>query len=133
MAGDNWPRLGDYVVARRRQLGFRDRKALSEATGVTDRTLGKLELGHRVSASTLGSIENALQWAPGSCRRILAGGDPQPVKDGTSEPQRPRYQDPTLDYIAGTPGLPDELVQGMIAMARSYRERVGATDQAKSG
>ena len=63
----------DYVVARRAALGMRDRRALSAATGVTDRTLGKLETGHRVSASTLGAVENHLGWAPGSCRRILAG------------------------------------------------------------
>ena len=73
MAGEDWRRLADYVVARRVELGMRDRRALAEATGVTERTLGKLENGQHVSPSTLGMVENRLGWAPGSCRRILAG------------------------------------------------------------
>ena len=76
MAGEDWQRLADYVVARRVELGMRDRRAFAEATGVTERTLGKLENGQRVSPSTLGMVENRLGWAPGSCRRILAGGEP---------------------------------------------------------
>ena len=71
MSGEDWKRLGDYVVARRIALGMRDRRALAAVTGVTDRTLGKLENGKRVSPSTLGAVENHLGWAPGSCRRIL--------------------------------------------------------------
>src|ERR1700689_5770984 len=77
MTGEDWRRLADYVVARRVELGMRDRRAFAEATGVTERTLGKLENGQRVSPSTLGMVENRLGWAPGSCRRILAGGGPQ--------------------------------------------------------
>ena len=40
MAGEDWQRLADYVVARRVELGMRDRRAFAEATGVTERTLG---------------------------------------------------------------------------------------------
>jgi len=65
MAGEDWRRLADYVVARRVELGMRDRRALAEATGVTERTLGKLENGQHVSPSTLGMVENRLGWAPG--------------------------------------------------------------------
>src|SRR5512135_73102 len=92
MAGEDWKRLSDYVVARRIALGMRDRRALAAATGITDRTLGKIENGKRVSASTLGAVENHLGWAPGSCRRILAGGEPVIV---AAEPSHPRYDDPT--------------------------------------
>src|ERR1700723_1113542 len=73
MADEDWQRLGDYVVARRIALGMRDRRSLAVATGVTERTLGKVETGRRVSASTLGALDNHLQWAPGSCRQVLAG------------------------------------------------------------
>jgi hypothetical protein len=76
MAGEDWWRLADYVIARRVELGMRDRRAFAEASGVTERTLGKLENGQSVSPSTLGMVENRLGWAPGSCRRILAGGEP---------------------------------------------------------
>ena len=64
MITEDWQRLADYVVARRVELGMRDRRALAAATGITDRTLGKLENGQRVSPSTLGVIENVLGWAP---------------------------------------------------------------------
>jgi transcriptional regulator with XRE-family HTH domain len=120
MAGENWERLGDYVVARRTALGMRDRRALAAATGVTDRTLGKLENGQRVSASTLGAVENHLGWAPGSCRRILTGGEPVMVPAGASQS---RYEDPTLQHIAETPGLPPDVVRGLIALARNWRDQ----------
>ena len=90
MAGEDWRRLADYVVARRVELGMRDRRAFAEATGVTERTLGKLENGQRVSPSTLGMVENKLGWAPGSCRRILAGGEPNVGSlVGSGRPARP--------------------------------------------
>jgi transcriptional regulator with XRE-family HTH domain len=119
MFTEDWQRLAYYVVARRVELGMRDRRALAAATGVTDRTLGKLENGLRVSASTLGVIENRFGWTPGSCRRILAGGEPQEaaaVHDGGE------YDDPTLRYLASTPGLPPEVVRGLIALARNWRQ-----------
>src|SRR6202161_1652035 len=105
MAGEDWKRLGDYAVAGRIALGVRDPRALAAATGVTDRTLGKLENGKRVSASTLGAVENHLGWAPGSCRRILAGGEPTAVPGGASPS---RYSDPELQPIAATPGPPPD-------------------------
>jgi hypothetical protein len=119
VADEDWRRLADYVVARRVQLGMRDRRALSAVTGVTDRTLGKLENGQRVSASTLGVIENELGWAPGSCRKILAGGEPGLARD---EQPPSDYDDPTLRHIASTPGLPPDVVKGLIALARNWRQ-----------
>jgi transcriptional regulator with XRE-family HTH domain len=120
MAGEDWRRLADYVVARRVELGLRDRRALAKATGVTDRTLGKLENGQRVSASTLGVLDNHLGWAPGSCRRILSGGEPDVI--GAAREDAADYDDPTLRHLAGTPGLPPEVVRGIIALARNWRE-----------
>jgi transcriptional regulator with XRE-family HTH domain len=115
----NWKRLGDYVVARRIALGMRDRRALAAATGVTERTLGKVENGSRVSASTLGALENHLDWAPGSCRQILAGGEPVV----SAAPGIAHYDDPTLQHIAEVPGLPPDVVRGLIALARNWREQ----------
>jgi Helix-turn-helix len=129
MAGEDWRRLADYVVARRVELHMRDRRAFAEATGVTDRTLGKLENGHRVSASTLGVVENHLGWAPGSCRRVLAGGEPSA---GPAAQGRADYEDPTLQHIASTPGLPPDVVRGLIALARNWRQGgEGTDDQAR--
>src|SRR3984885_8755282 len=125
MAGEDWRRLADYVVARRVELGMRDRRAFAEATGVTERTLGKLENGQHVSPSTLGMVENRLGWAPGSCRRILAGGEP---KVGSPDLGPGEYEDPTLGHIASTPGLPPEVVRGLVALARNWRQGDDATD-----
>ena len=119
MAGEDWRRLADYVIARRVELHMRDRRTFAQATGVTDRTLGKLENGQRVSASTLGIVENRLDWAPGSCRRILAGGEPDIGSVGHDDTE---YDDPTLRHLANTPGLPPDVVRGLIALARNWRE-----------
>lgn len=127
MADANLQRLGDYVVARRAALGMRDRRAFAAATGITDRTLGKLENGKKVSASTLGAVENQLGWAPGSCRRILAGGEPTAVPGGASPS---RYSDPTLQHIADTPGLPPDVVRGLIALARNWRDQADQAEEA---
>jgi len=126
MAGEDWRRLADYVVARRVELGMRDRRAFAEATGVTERTLGKLENGQRVSPSTLGMVDNHLAWAPGSCRRILAGGEPSV---GPPDPRPAEYEDPTLWHIASTPGLPPDVVRGLVALARNWREGDVGTDE----
>lgn len=126
MASENWRRLADYVVAGRVARGMRDRRALAAATGVTERTLGKLENGQRVSASTLAAIENQLGWAPGSCRRILAGGEPTA---GPAAQADEDDADPTLRYLADTPGLPPDVVRGIIALARNWRETEAARDE----
>jgi hypothetical protein len=126
MAGEDWQRLADYIVARRVELGMRDRRAFAEATGVTERTLGKLENGQRVSPSTLGMVENRLGWAPGSCRRILAGGEPNA---GSPDPGPAEYEDPTLFHIASTPGLPPEVVRGLVALARNWRQGDDGPDE----
>jgi transcriptional regulator with XRE-family HTH domain len=118
MPGEDWRRLADYVVARRVELGMRDRRALAAATGITDRTLAKLEHGQRVSPSTLGVIENALGWSPGSGRRLLAGGEPS-LAAAAAESE---YDDPTLRHLASTPGLPPDVVRGLIALARNWRD-----------
>src|SRR3984893_3233736 len=105
---------------------MRDRRALAEATGVTERTLVKLEYGQRVSPSTLGMVENRLGCAPGSCRRILAGGEPNV---GSPDLGHAEYEDPTLWHIASTPGLPPDVVRGLVALARNWRQGDADKDQ----
>jgi hypothetical protein len=117
MPREDWRRLADYVVARRVELGMRDRHSLAAAAGITDRTLGKLENGQRVSPGTIAAIEHGLGWAPGSGRRVLAGGEP-----GLAAPADAGYDDPTLRHLAQTPGLPPDVVRGLIALARNWRE-----------
>jgi hypothetical protein len=84
MASD-WRRLASHVTSRRVQLGYRDRRAFAVAAGVTARTLGKLETGRPVGASTLAAVELALQWRPDSARRVLSGADPVLVREPVPE------------------------------------------------
>src|SRR5258708_14495095 len=69
-------RLASFVIARRGELGYRDRRAFSKAVGISDRAIGKVELRQSGSMSTLGVVENGLGWEPGSAQRVLEGGDP---------------------------------------------------------
>jgi len=126
MAGEDWQRLADYVVARRVELGMRDRRTFAEATEVTERTLGKLENGQRVSPSTLAMVENRLGWAPGSCRRLLAGGEPTVVSPDRGHAEN---EDPTLWHLKSTPGLPPDVVRGLVALARNWRPDGDSTDE----
>jgi hypothetical protein len=80
---EDWGRLGSYVRRRRlspeaRERGryFPDIRAFSAATGIHERTLGKLENGHTVGQNTLTAVEIALEWGPQSAKSILAGGEP---------------------------------------------------------
>ena len=126
MAAEDWLRLADYVVAGRVERGMRDRRAFAHATGVTERTIGKLENGQQVSPTTLAMVEIRLGWAPGSCRGILAGGAPtvQSPNRGHAE-----YEDPTLLHLSSTPGLPPDVVRGLVALARNWRQGNDGTDQ----
>lgn len=84
MASD-WNRLASYVIARRVELGYRERGPFAAISGVTARTLGKLETGRPVGASTLAAVELALQWEPDSARRVLSGADPVLVREPVPE------------------------------------------------
>ena len=94
MVGDDWKRLASYVVARRVELGYRDRGAFSSVTGVTARTLGKLETGRSVSAPVLAAVEHGLRWEPDSARRVLGGADP--LVQGQAE-MTPNLQEMTAE------------------------------------
>lgn len=87
----DWPRYGDYVIARRVTLGMTTQLQLARASGVSDRTISQVEFGRSVRLSTVAAIDSALQWQPGSGRRILAGGEPEPV------PGSPGAQQPEAD------------------------------------
>ena len=84
---EDWPRLAAYVVSARKAAGYATAIALAGATGVTSRTLGKLERGERVSRDTLAAVAREVGWAPDSPDRVLAGGEPVPAsRRGSSVP-----------------------------------------------
>lgn len=82
---EDWQRLASYVVSARVTAGFKDRRSLAHATGITERTLGTLENGRRVSPETLAVVEKAIGWKPDSARQVLRGGEPEPVDGDDSQ------------------------------------------------
>ena len=128
MAQD-WKRLADHVITRRVQLGMMDRRDLRDATGITERTIGQLERGHSVSASTLAKIELTLEWPPGTARRILDGGEPDTAVPAR-QPDSPRYSDPSLQRIWDDPGLTDAEKHGIVALVMGMRANAASEDGA---
>lgn len=115
---EDWPRLASYVVSARLAAGMRDRKALEAASGVTHRTLGKLENGQRVSPDTLAAVERVVGWKPDSARKILAGGEPVLAEPG-GEQRRRHYDDPRLQAIEEL-DFPADVRRGMIRFAEGW-------------
>lgn len=78
-------RLAELIKSRRRELRLSEREA-AERGGLARNTWASAEAGNRQPAErTAAGIEVALEWAPGSVDRVLAGGDPvvQPTPPST--------------------------------------------------
>lgn len=81
--------LADAVKRRREEeLDIGIREACKRA-GVSPNTWLKVERGEaiseRLAARVYGRIDRALEWKVGSCREVLAGGEPT-LLDGPPEP-----------------------------------------------
>lgn len=70
-------RLGERIAERRRELGM-SQIDVWQAGGPSNSTLTGIENGtaSSVSPATLRKIDQALMWAVGSSKHILAGGEP---------------------------------------------------------
>lgn len=68
-------RLADHIRRRRVDLGM-NKIDVAKAADITINTYMKLEDGRAVRDLTYGKVEGVLQWASGSCRQVLRGGDP---------------------------------------------------------
>ncbi|EPD94541.1 hypothetical protein HMPREF1486_03094 [Streptomyces sp. HPH0547] len=72
-------RLARYVTRRRMEL-YPSRKAAADAVGMSKDTWAKIERGEPgVRGGSYIKVEQALQWATGSCEDICSGGEPTPV------------------------------------------------------
>lgn len=87
-----WQRLAAAVRARRDQRGWTQLDVATRGPLSIDR-IQAIEGARtdRYSSRTLAKLENALEWATGSCGDILDGGDPTPkeVPAGAAEPRDP--------------------------------------------
>lgn len=122
---EDWPRLASYVISARIAAGYKDRQEFSAATGVTARTLGKLETGHPVSPETLAVVEQHVHWKPDSARSVLWGGEPAPAKpeDGRGGGQ--------LDDAAYLDALTDEERRTARAFIETIRRSRAAQDESR--
>lgn len=87
-------RLADLVTERRwEQLGFRQDQL---AYGPSTTTMTQIEAGEAVSDLSYRKLDQSLGWQEGTCKSILAGGDPTVVV------KRPPHRlDPKRDFFRG--------------------------------
>lgn len=81
-----WRRLGEQLVARRVALGWTRRAAFARDKGLpNDRLLFDLENAKRTNydAATYAVVEQAYEWATGSVREVLRGGQPTVLASAT--------------------------------------------------
>jgi hypothetical protein len=76
-------RLGQYVLARRRELDATQME-IWQAGGPSNTTLTKIENGllDSLQRKTARALDAGLQWEPGSAKRTWEGGEPTPLIPG---------------------------------------------------
>ncbi|MFV2172258.1 helix-turn-helix domain-containing protein [Actinomadura sp. LOL_016] len=128
---EDWLRLADHVVTERvrRKLDIKD---VADSTGVTTRTLRKVEKGERVGRETLVQLELFYQWPPGTARQVLQGGS---APDSLEEPPAPEVEypswaagDPMFEYIYRGPGTDREKLVAIRAVG-THRDAVSGTHE----
>ncbi len=69
---------GQAVIERRVELGYRTRAQFADDIELTTKTLGQVERGERPSydRSTYVTLDQSLDWAPGTFEALLKGEDP---------------------------------------------------------
>jgi transcriptional regulator with XRE-family HTH domain len=77
--GDDWRRLGERIVRRRKALGMSQVK-LAQTSGLGRSTIQSIEAGTASpERKTLRLIEETLRWREGSTTAVLAGGEPTEI------------------------------------------------------
>jgi len=128
-------RLGQLVQARRAELKLGVEPA-AKLAGISKDTWKRVEAGLKVWDRSFAGIETALQWASGSCRIILDGGDPiisEPSKESAaaqltqipqSELER-RAGDAIRSALLGIKGslTADEILDLNARILKEFRER----------
>lgn len=118
---EDWPRLRDYVIARRTKLGMLHQGDLADAAGVSRRTISQIETAHSVRGSTLAALDATLQWKPGSSRAILRGGEPDQVDLSPDDAEAARIDAELREISNAYPKLTDTERRGIIGLVRGMR------------
>lgn len=77
--------LAALVQKRRTELRLGVEPA-AKLGGISKDTWKRVEAGLKVWDRSYAGIDTALQWATGSCQRILNGGEPLPVEPASEAP-----------------------------------------------
>lgn len=147
----DWQRLADYLRAELRRRGW-TQADFAEKAGVNLRTVSRLMTGtpRQSLPHTTPDIEDAVDWPPGTSRRILEGGDPPgtethpqiwaaALKPHRAEPFGAEWRrlleqvflttnrpDPRERGIWDLEGFTDEEKAAMISFVRHLREHLAA-------
>ncbi|MFI8191452.1 hypothetical protein ACIF8T_21955 [Streptomyces sp. NPDC085946] len=82
----DYERLANLARRRRAELGLALNDANAKAGGLSNRTWQRVEKGLEIRETNYVKIDGLLQWAPGSCLKVLDGGDPVPIGDVAGAP-----------------------------------------------
>lgn len=96
----DWKRLKGYVVARRREIGYEQRKAFTDAIRLSYNTVGKIERGEPVGPEVLAVLEEFLLWTPGDIGKILDEGGTPTVRTATPDTNGPAEAVQSLSFNA---------------------------------
>lgn len=72
----DYERLAALTRSRRAELGLALNDTNAKAGGLSNRTWQRVEKGLEIRETNYVKIDGLLQWAPGSCLRVLEGGEP---------------------------------------------------------
>jgi hypothetical protein len=78
----DYKRLATTAKRRRAELGLALNDVNSAAGGLSNRTWQRVEKGLPIRDTNYVKIDALLGWTPGSCLRILEGGDATPALEG---------------------------------------------------
>jgi hypothetical protein len=100
MTSPDLERLAVLVQKRRTELRLGIEPA-AKLGSISKDTWKRVEAGQKVWDRTYGGIEAALQWAPGSCQIVLAGGDPVTSEPITEDVKVSEVPTPELERLVG--------------------------------
>ncbi|MFJ7525208.1 hypothetical protein ACIQ1S_09795 [Streptomyces griseus] len=109
MAPRDLDRLATAARKRRHDLGLALNDKNAKAAGTSKGTWQRVERGEGIRPTNYTKIDGLLQWAPGSCRAIINGGEPME--------SRPLEGDPGVMISKLPPEALDEQARNVVKLA----------------
>lgn len=129
-------RLAQLARSRRADLGLALNDINAKAAGMSKHTWQRVEKGLPIRETNYVKIDGALEWAPGSCVRVMGGGEPVLAAEAESAPavQKSPVPDEVIDdrarkivqlaLIATAKGTTaEEIVEASERVVRDLREQ----------